>query len=222
MADKETITNPDSDTDEQSLDQVDTTSTAEVQIEDGHEQGKFKTFLINMSLRERIIGLVAGLSILILVVNFLILNPIRKHIDILDGKIEAQMLSIPEKMVIIQRKNQIFEARRNNKAYLTDANIKIEEETALLLQEIERVSKTVGLFISNLNPVKEEAAAGEIKNFKIDIEGVGTIRSIKSFMIELEKSNPPVRVGVVNIRSQGTDTDEIRYKFTITKISIRG
>ncbi|MFT5207267.1 MAG: hypothetical protein ACI9CF_001016 [Candidatus Omnitrophota bacterium] len=214
MADEETTPKPE--------ELVEAQAVEETVTEDAVEQGKLKTFLINMSLRERVIGLVAGLSVLILVVNFLILNPIRKHIASLDEKIEAQMLSIPEKMVIIQRKNQIFEDRRNNKAYLTDANIKIEEETALLLQEIERVSKTVGLFISNLNPVKDEAEAGEIQNFKVDIEGVGTIRSIKSFMIELEKSNPPVRVSVVNIRSQGTDTDEIRYKFTITKISIRG
>ena len=77
------------------------------------------------------------------------------------------------------------------------------------------------LFISNINPVETEKVSDSVYHLVVAVEGVGTVPSVKRFIQKLEQTNPAMSVQGAELRSQGPEVNELRYKFTIVKLGLK-
>ena len=181
--------------------------------------GDKKGFISNMSSREKFVALFAILFVVLLLLDFLVVRPMTRHLESLSQQVTEKEQVIPKKLLITKHKARITQVNDALGHYLTDPHLTEEEEIAMLLREIESSSQQVGLFISNINPV-ETITSGNTYKLKVDVEGAGDIISVKNFIMKLERSNAPVRVSAMNLRSQGIDNPELRYRFTIVKLGL--
>lgn len=177
-------------------------------------------FIAGLSPREKAIGTAVLALLVILALNWLVFRPLAGHLNKLSATIQEKENLIPQKLTVLSRKDAIESAYAANAAYLTDQKVSQEEEIAAYLGEIERVSQRVGLFISNINPVQIEEA-GAAYHLKVDVEGASSIANIKQFISTLEDANPAVRVSALNLRSQGPNTEELRFRFSVVKLGLK-
>jgi Tfp pilus assembly protein PilO len=177
-------------------------------------------FFSKLSPREKMIAGALGFVLVIFVLNLVMFQPLGRHLDKLSKTIRQKEELIPKKLAILNDREQIEKVHADLGAYLTDSKISSEEEIAAYLGEIERVSQSVGLFISNINPVQTE----ELDNgywLKVDLEGAGSMANIKKFVATLENSNPAMRVSAMNLRSQGATSEELRFRFSVVKLGLK-
>lgn len=176
--------------------------------------------LTSLSPRNRMIVSVIGVLLALALVEVTVLKPLRQHLGRLSASIDEKEKLIPQKLAVLNRKSEIEKSHSDHAGYVTDSKLSREEEIAAYLGEIERVSQKVGLFVSNINPVQTEES-GSAYYLKVDVEGAGSVANIKQFIADLERSNPPVRVSGFSLRGQGSNSDELRYRFSITKLGLR-
>lgn len=177
-------------------------------------------FVAGLSAREKMIGAVALCVLMFFALDWMVFKPLNRHSKRLSVKIQEKEDLIPKRLALVSRKDEIEAAHASNAAYLTDAKVSQEEEIAAYLGEIERVSQSVGLFISNINPVQIEEA-GVAYHLKVDVEGASSIANIKKFISTMEASNPSVRISAISLRSQGPNTEELRFRFSVVKLGLK-
>ncbi len=177
-------------------------------------------FIAKLSPREKTIAAVAAFILMFFVMDWIMFKPLGRHLDKLSATIRQKEDLIPKKLAVLGKKDQIEKTYESLSGYLTDPALSREEEIAAYLGEIERVSQSVGLFISNINPVQAEEA-GTAYSLKVDVEGAGSISNIKQFMASLEQSNPAIRIAGFSLRGQGAANDELRFRFSIVKLGLK-
>lgn len=185
------------------------------------EAGK-KSFLKKpLTSRERVILQVAVLAILVVVIDFAVIHPIGGYLDRLNEKIKLQEQMLPKRLMILKHKNKIVQEYKSIESLVVDPKITQEQEIAKFLREIERVSKGVGLFVSNINPVKVGKDSEVVYHLSVDIDGKGGLKEIRRFIRMIETENPSMRVESFSLKPQSKDSDELKYQLSISKMSIR-
>ena len=182
---------------------------------------KLKAFLAALSLRERFIARITALVVSLVFIDLLVIRPISNFLSHLDEMIRVEEEVIPKKLQILKYKDNILREYNVLKPFLTDPKLSQEEETARLLREIERVSKEVSLFVSNINPVKVDKKSDDVYFLSVDIEGKGGINQIRQFMKMFEASNPPIRIAGFDLKPQSKESEELKYSFTIVKMGVK-
>lgn len=198
-------------------------ATAPAAGEKGKKEKKEKGpgFLASRTPRELIILKITGFVLLIVLMDFLMIQPTYRYLKKVNEQIDLEEKMIPNRLKILQHRERIFAEYRRLHPYMTDKTLAQEEETARLLREIERVSKEASLFVSNINPVKVDAKSDTIYQLSLDIEGKGGITQIRQFMRSLESQNPPIRISGFNFKPQSKDSDDLKFSFSIVKIGAK-
>ena len=182
---------------------------------------KLKEFVAALSPREKTFFKATALVLCLVIIDLVVIRPVSGFLRRLDDMIKVEEEVIPKKLQILKYKESVLREYSSLKPLLTDPKISQEEETAQFLREIERVSKEVNLFVSNINPVKVDKKSDEVYFLSVDIEGKGTIAAIRQFMRSLEASNPPMRVDSFALKPQGKESEDLKYSFSIVKIDVK-
>ena len=182
---------------------------------------KKSIFKRDYSSREKVIIRLALAAVLFMIVDLSIFKPISGYLDRLNDKIESQEQLIPKRLMILKHRDKILKEYNALQSLVTDPKITQEEEIAKFLREIERVSKGVGLFVNNINPVKVAKESEAVYLMSVDIDGKGGLKEIRRFIRMIEDQNPSMRVDGFDIKPDGKDSDQLKYRFSISKIGVK-
>lgn len=182
---------------------------------------QLKLLLESMNPREKMILKTTGIIVGLLILDLVIIHPVSRYIDKLDEEIQVQESIVPKRLLILKHKEAILRDYKAGEPLMADPKLSQEEEIAKLLGEIERVSKEVGLFIFNINPVKVNKKSDSIYELTVDIEGKGGINQIRRFMKTIESANPPIRISGFNLRPQSRESEDLKCMISIAKIGVK-
>ncbi len=182
---------------------------------------KSKLLLSNLTPREKLVVKVCVIAVALLFLDIIIIHPISGHLRRIDETIRMKETLIPKRLLILKHRQRIFNEERSLKPYFTPSAVSQEEEIAQLLREVERVSKEVNLFVSNINPVNVVKKNDSAYELTVDIEGKGGVDAVHRFIRTLEASNPPVRLVGFSLKPQTKDAEEVKFLFTIAKLGVR-
>ena len=171
--------------------------------------------------REQMVFKIFLLAFTAFILDLVLIRPISDYLSRLDDSIRIEEEVIPKRLLILKYKNRIAGDYRDLKVLFVDPSVTQEEETAQFLREIERVSKETNFFVSNINPVKVSKKSENIYELSLEVEGKGGLKEIRNFMRMVEGANPSIRVGVLSLKSQGRQTDDLRALFSIVKIGVK-
>lgn len=171
--------------------------------------------------REKTIFQVFAFLFALLVVDLVLIHPMSEYLRQLDDAIRQKEEIIPKRLMILRHKSRILSDYRLMKPFLIEPSLSQEEETALFLREIERVSKETRFFVTNINPVKVSKKSDNIYELSLDVEGRGGLAEVRSFMRAIETSNPSIRVSAFNLKPQGKEAEELKALLSIVKLSVK-
>lgn len=160
---------------------------------------------------------VVGLAV-VGVIYFGVVGPIQKRLGAAQARVKAAESAVPKKLEILSRKDSILDRSKALEVFWTPADTSEEKSIAKFLQEIEKISQGEGLFISNINPVKVESAGDHGYRLSVDLEGGADMIHLKKFMKTIEETLPSARIDSYSIRTQGAESQELRYRFTVQKL----
>lgn len=184
-------------------------------------KNSFGTFWSSLSNKEKNLIRITCFVLTAVLLDIIVIRPINEYLNRINDESEVEENVIPKRLSILKHKDKIIKEYRSYKRYMADSSLSQEEAIAKLLRDIEKESKEVGLFVSNINPVKTEKKMDSIIEMSVDIEGKGALDQIRSFMKLLEVSNPAIQVRAFSLRAKGKDSDELKYTFTIVKLSVK-
>lgn len=192
------------------------------ELETGVPTNKLTAMIQGWSTQQRIIALLAACGTVFLVLHFIAIRPLTNYRKKIENQIHESKAMIPEKLKVLKEKESIWKDRESLRDYWTSATLSREEEIAEFLRTIESVSQRNNLFVSNINPVQVNSKEGDLTyQLSVVLEGAGSVPSVKQFIADLERSNAPIRVESVNLRSQGAGETDLRYKFSVVKLGVQ-
>ena len=190
-------------------------------VADAKKGGKRKLAALILQPREQLFFRIFILMFTMLIVDIVMVHPVTNYFNRLDESIQTQEQLIPKRLMILKHKNAIVGEYRSLKPFFVDPALSQEEETAQFLREVERVSKEVSFFVSNINPVKITKISDSVYQLSLDVEGKGGPREIPNFIRTIENANPPIHVSAFNIKPQNKEAEELKVVFTIIKMGVK-
>ena len=131
--------------------------------------GKPKFALPVLRPREKVIFYFFLFMISVVVVDFALIQPVGNYLKQLDETIKLQEEVIPKQLRILKYKDHILFEYRSIKPFYVADSVSQEEETAQFLREIEKVSKEVNFFVTNINPVQVNKRSDSISEMSMDV-----------------------------------------------------
>lgn len=196
--------------------------TENQELESGAPKNKLSALIEGLSARQRILAAVALFCIVSITLYLIAIRPLNNYKNNIQQRIHETKELIPKKLEVLKSKESIWKAKEALKGYWTEKTMTREEEITEFLRIIESVSQRNNLFVSNINPVQINTPEGEATyELSVVLEGAGSVPSVKRFISDLEKSYAPIRVESVNLRSQGVDDPDLRYKFSVIKLGVQ-
>ena len=183
--------------------------------------GKPKLSAIILQPREQFFLKIFILSFTLLLVDVVMVHPVTNYLKHLDETIKIQEQVIPKRLMILKHKNSILDEYRSLKPFFVDPSLSQEEETAQFLREVEKVSKEVSFFVSNINPVKINKISETVYQLSLEVEGKGGPKEILNFIKTIEHANPPIHVSAVSMKPQNKEAEELKVVFSILKMGVK-
>lgn len=192
------------------------------ELEEGVQKGKLSAMIDSWSVKQRIAAVTVGIVLIFLIVNMIAIKPINAYHGNIQQKISETKEMVPKKLMILKQKDTILKMKQSFSDYWTSPGVSREEEIAEFLRIIESVSARNSLFVSNINPVQVNQEEGKPDyTFAVALEGAGQVPSIKEFIRDLESNYAPIKVESINLRSQGSDSGDLRYKISVVKLGVK-
>jgi Tfp pilus assembly protein PilO len=150
-------------------------------------------------------------------VYVLVLDPLIAKWTEINGSISKQETLLLKNLKILAQKEEIA------KLYDQYAeNIKMkgspEEETAVILREIENVARSSNTYIADIKPQKVEDKEF-YKEYYIELEAEGSIPNLAKFIYDLQSSKQILKVRYLRLNPKG-EGDVLKGYMVVTKILI--
>ena len=158
---------------------------------------------------------------MLLIIDLVMIHPITDYLQRLDESISTKEQVIPKKLLILKHKDRIMNEYKALVPFFVDPALSQEEETAQFLREIERVSKEVNFFVSNIEPVKVNKKSDSIYELSLQVEGRGGLREIPDFIRRVERVNPTIRISAFALKPQDKEANELKVQFSIIKLGVK-
>ena len=185
------------------------------------EGAKPKLSALILQPREQFFLKIFIFSFTLLVVDVVMVHPVTNYLKHLDESIKTQEEVIPKRLMILKHKDSILNEYRALKSFFVDPSLSQEEETAQFLRQVERVSKEVNFFVSNINPVKVTKISESVYQLSLDVEGKGGPKEIQNFIRTIEGTDPSIHVSAFNLKPQSKEADELKAVFSIIKMGVK-
>lgn len=174
--------------------------------------------LKHLSQRERNILFLAVFIILCVVSYILIIEPLRKNWQELNESISSKEMQVLKNQKILAQKDIIAQLYDR---YAENIKMKgtVEEETAVILREIENIARTSNTYITDIKPLK----VGDrefYKEYFVELETEGDISNLTKFIYDLQNSKQILKVKYLRLNPKSETGDVLKGYMIVTKILI--
>jgi len=152
------------------------------------------------------------------VVFYMVIQPIYADWRNLNKSISIKERKLLKNLKILSQKEEI--AMLYNK-YAGHIKMKgsVEEETALILKEIESAAAASNAHITDIKPHKVNDM-DFYKEYYIELEAEGTMPNLAKFVYNLQGSKQMLKVRHLRLNAKGGETDILKAYMIVTKVLI--
>lgn len=175
-------------------------------------------FLKHLSRRERGILYLAIIVIIGVLSYITVIEPLWKRWQDLNNSISSKEIKLLKNLKILAQRDII--ARLYDK-YAENIRMKgsVEEETAVILREIENIARTSNIYITDIKPQKVKDMEF-YKEYYVELESEGDISGLARFIYELQNSKQILKVKYLRLNPKGEAADVLKGYMVVTKILI--
>lgn len=175
-------------------------------------------FLKHLSRRERNILYLAVIVISGVLLYIVMIEPLRKKWRELNESISSKEMQLLKNQKILAQKDII--AQLYDK-YAENIKMKgtVEEETAVILREIENIARTSNTYITDIKPLKVEDKEF-YKEYSVELEAEGDISGLAKFIYDLQNSKQILKVKYLRLNPRDEASDTLKGYMIVTKILI--
>lgn len=175
-------------------------------------------FFNRLSNREKIGLYFIGLISVCAVLFYVIIEPVWKKWQDLNESINLNEQKLLKNLKILSQKDQIVELYNK---YASDIKMKgsVEEETAVILSEIENIARSSNTYITDIKPQKVKDMEF-YKEYFVELEAEGDIVSLTRFIYGLQSSKQILKVRQLRLNAKEDAGDKLQGYMVISKILI--
>ena len=167
-----------------------------------------------LSKRERIILIVTVLTLGALVVDKIILGPVKGRLDELKSQRDVLVAEIEEAQSLFDRR-RLQEPRY--RAMLADGFRNDTEAESRVLRSLRDWSEVTGLTLSSVKPERVASDQG-LKEMTFAVAGKGTLRSVSEFLWYIETAALPIKVKNMQIGSASEAGDNMSLQLRLSAL----
>ena len=175
-------------------------------------------FINRLSSREKW-GLYLGIMVIIGVVSYItVIEPLWTDWQGLNRAIYTKERQLVKNLKILAQKEQIAELYNK---YAENIRMKgsVEEETAVILREIENIARSSNTYITDIKPHKVKDMEF-YKEYYVELEVEGKIANLAKFIYELQGSKQILKVRHLRLNAKAGGGDVLKGYMIVTKILI--
>ena len=162
-----------------------------------------------------------GITLSVIFMSFIylfLLEPLYKQVTVLNQEINLKQARLTKNLELLKEKDMINEELKKY-GHLFKAKGSAEEEMASLLAEIGRISKSAGIYLSDVKPQRSKDK-GFFKIMLVEIRYQATLPILSKFIYEIQNSPFLLKASRLQITSQASDSKLLEGVIQISKISI--
>ena len=175
-------------------------------------------FLDRLSIREKWL-LYAGIAVILGIAIYIIaVEPIWTEWQDLNRNIFAKERKLLKNVKILAQKDRITSLYNK---YASSIKMKgsVEEETAVILREIENIARSTNINITDIKPHRVKNM-DFYKEYYIELEAEGNVANLAKFIYELQSSDQILKVRHLRINPKAGGGDTLKAYMIVTKILI--
>lgn len=167
---------------------------------------------MGLSKRERVILIVASLAVGALVVDKIILGPVKNRLDELKAQREVLVANLGEAESLFERR-RLLEPRY--RTMLSDGFRNDTEAESRVLRSLRDWSERTALTLSSVKPERVASDRG-LKEMTFAVAGTGTLRSVAEFLWHIETAALPIKVKNMQVgsASEAGDAMSLQLRFS--------
>jgi len=174
--------------------------------------------ITRLSKREKSFLWLAIIAVVCIALYILVLEPtwnkwqqLNKTIDVTERKLLKNLKIMGQKEIIDELYDKYAQSLRMKGS--------VEEETAVILSEIENIARQSNVIITDIKPqsVKD---MDFYKEYYVEMEAEGNIASLAKFIYELQNSKQILKVRHLRLNAKETRGDTLKGYMVVTKILI--
>lgn len=175
-------------------------------------------FLKHLSGRERNIFYLAVIIILLVILYAFAVEPLRKKWRDLNESVSSKEMQLLKNQKILSQKDIITQLYDK---YAENIRMKgtVEEETAIILREIENIARTSNTYITDIKPLKVEDKEF-YKVYSVELETEGNMPDLSKFIYDLQNSKQILKVRYLRLNPKDEVGDMLKGYMIVTKILI--
>jgi len=174
--------------------------------------------MARMSKREKMVLTLSVVFVLLALLDRAILHPIIEKITSFEQEIKSTEYAMTKNLKIIQQRRRIEREEKKFASFLISARSD-EEETAVLLREIENCARESAVYLVNLKPSGVESD-GVTKKFLISVSCEAEMEQLIRFMHSIESSDVLMQVGAFSLNPKSKQSNVIKCELLIHKIAL--
>ncbi len=175
--------------------------------------------LNNITKREKILGMIsAGVIFGALAYNFVI-EPLAKRWNVMEKDIRGKEALLRKHNRILRNKEIIEKLHSEYMEYFATKMLTQEEESAIVLSDIEKMARTANVRITNIKPLAIKSHENYNKyTFRITTES--PMSALSKFIYDFQSSQQLLKLERMVLRAKERKRNVIKAILHITKISV--
>ena len=175
-------------------------------------------FLDKLSKREKIGASLGAAFLLAVFLDNVVIKPVNVGIKVLNAEIKTGEARLSRYLRNLSCKDEVLKEYQKYAKYVKKGGSD-EEETAKILGEIETLARKSNLTLADMKP-RMPRAIGFYKEYTVEIEVEGGMKSLVSFLYQLNNSTQLLRAEKVHLYPKKKDSPVIKGLILVTKILI--
>jgi len=180
----------------------------------------YQTFL-HLPKKQKTVIYVAGGVFLLSLVNLLIILPVFSKIHSLNEAKRKKKAAIIRDLNVLDKKSEILSESKKYATFLKEARSD-EEETTLLLKEIENIASKGSLYIVEMKPAGIREEKSNLKKFVINLTCEGQMEQVIGFMHNIENAATLLNIEKFQLSPKSKDSSIAQCTMTISKMVMEG
>lgn len=170
----------------------------------------------HLSHREKSMFYLAGVAIFGVIIYMTIIDPLWAYWKELNETISAKEVQVLKNIKILAQRDAIdtVYAKYSESIKMKGSE---EEETAVILREIENIARSANVYITDIKPQKAKDMEF-YKEYHVELEAEGNISSLTKFIYELQNSKQILKVKRLQLTPKAEAGDVLKGDMVVTKI----
>ncbi|KPK97211.1 MAG: hypothetical protein AMJ95_10150 [Omnitrophica WOR_2 bacterium SM23_72] len=179
-------------------------------------QPLYQTFL-RLPKKQKMMLYVAGGVFLLSMINLLIILPVYSKIRSLNEAIKKKKVAIIRDLNVLEKKDEILSESKKYATFLKKA-LSDQEETTLLLKELENIASKGALYIVEMKPSGIREERSNLKKFVVNLTCEGHMEQIIGFMHNIENAATLLNIEKFQLSPKSKDSSIAQCTMTVSKM----